>query len=268
MGRTLLILGVALLMAVAVDARCPNSCSGHGTCTRGTAPGLPAVDSCFCHTETGCDDPTALVSSWTFGRANHYKACHYAWTGADCSYRTCPRGIAWADVAFGTNQAHEREVECSGSGICDRKSGECQCFDQYQGHACERLKCPTDCSGHGVCLSARNMYRTSADDQVTGGVSVANAQGISYEFPWDADGTQSCYCDYGFRGHDCSLRECPSGSDPLQSAPTTANDPFVVGGASVGRECSGRGECDYSTGICSCHEGYFGEMCQGQTNLY
>jgi hypothetical protein len=87
-----------------------------------------------------------------------------------------------------------------------------------------------------------------------------------------------CVCDLGRRGPDCSLSkwsllfssvlfyylcififlkvECPSGKD-------------VMGGYGneAGRDCSGRGLCDYSTGICGCFHGYYGTKCEFQTVL-
>lgn len=48
---------------------------------------------------------------------------------------------------------HVDDVECSDAGLCDRDTGECRCFDGYDGSACQRSACPNDCSGHGQCRS-------------------------------------------------------------------------------------------------------------------
>jgi EGF-like domain len=142
------------LFCFAVEAHCPNACSGHGTCQ--------TKDQCVC-------DP--------------------GWIGNDCSLRTCPvelsfadtqRGdlnhdgvvslssdgglvntqwsvlqeyeqfppVAWttvqnvlvhsdAPVSADNGEAHFY-AECSGKGSCNRATGECECAVGYTGAACQR----------------------------------------------------------------------------------------------------------------------------------
>jgi hypothetical protein len=106
-----------LLSGAAYGAYCPNSCSRHGVCRN--------FGKCSCYTRQGSNDP--------------------AWTQHDCSVRTCPKHSAWVEVADGNNQAHSmsKKMECAGKGLCDRKSGQCQCFEGYTGIACERQAVPT-----------------------------------------------------------------------------------------------------------------------------
>ena len=82
-------------------------------------------------------------------------------------------------------------------GICDRKEGECECFDGYEGHSCQRASCPEGCSGHGTC----EHIETLAGDVV-------------YAL-WDTGMTMGCKCDPGYTGPDCSGKACKYGIDPL-----------------------------------------------------
>jgi hypothetical protein len=181
------------------------------------------TDKCACYTRPG-------------------QSSDAAWTEHDCSLRTCPSGAAWvATPSSKTLGGSHPSVECSNKGSCDRKSGECQCFDNYEGVACERTVCPNDCSGRGVCLTEK---------------SLATLGGSTYSTSWDAEKAVGCSCDAGYRGPDCSLQECPSGADVLLGS-----------GNEKGRDCSGRGICDYGEGLCKCFSGYFGTRCQSQTIL-
>jgi hypothetical protein len=69
-------------------------------------------------------------------------------------------GRAWADVPTSATTAHAY-AECSNRGSCDRSSGTCTCFTGFTGPACNRMSCPNDCSGHGVCHSIKNMAKLS-----------------------------------------------------------------------------------------------------------
>jgi len=200
-----------LIFLVAVTAYCPNGCSGHGSCG--------ANDKCTCYTRVDGDP---------------------AWTEADCSGRTCPKSLAWVGDVQGANDAHPL-VECSNKGICDRKTGMCSCFANYDGIACERTVCPSNCNLAGVCFTESQL---------------ATAAQRVYSTPWDAQKHVGCVCDLGRRGPDCSLLECPSGPDVMKGP-----------GSTQGRDCSGRGLCDYTTGTCACFSGYYGTKCEYQTIL-
>lgn len=78
-----------------------------------------------------------------------------------------------------------------------------------------------------------------------------------YKTPWDSFKSMGCYCDIGYRGPDCSQHECPSGPDPLYGY-----------GNEAGRDCSGRGKCNYKTGLCECFAGFYGEACENISVLY
>jgi len=199
MGFAKAFLIATTFLALRVSAYCPNGCSGHGSCGKN--------DQCNCYLRPDGD---------------------VAWTGHDCSLRTCPKGTAWAGTAVSVNDAHP-VVECSNKGSCDRKLGECRCYSGYQGMACERTDCPNDCSGKGVCMTMK---------------ALANNFGATYSTPWDAEKHMGCKCDIGYRGPDCSLKECPSGDDVLGGD-----------GRTEGRDCSGRGSCDYGAGLCRCFQG-------------
>lgn len=163
------------------------------------------------------------------------------WTGPDCSLRTCPHDFAWVGSVVNANNLHPWS-ECSNKGICDRKSGVCACFAGYEGVACQRTLCPNNCNDRGTCWPEKHL------------ASKANRL---YSAPWDAMKHVGCFCDPGFRGPACDLQECPSGGDPLDGY-----------GNEAGRDCSGRGICDFSAGTCICFSGFFGTRCQHQTTLY
>lgn len=208
MFRLIISLTVLASYANIVNAECANACNGHGKCT--------SYDMCICNRN---------------------------WQANDCSERVCMFGLAHVDTPkgdldhsgditgpnkpviennpvypYGTTEQFPRMedsdlqvlensahyyMECSNKGKCDRNTGECQCYDGYDGVACQRASCPgypNSCSGHGVCKTIKQLAQ--ADNQNV------------YEL-WDRDVTMGCECDKGYYGPDCSLRDCKYGVDPL-----------------------------------------------------
>lgn len=199
---------LAASVANTANAECANACNGHGKCT--------AYDMCICNRN---------------------------WQGNDCNQRVCHFGLAHVDTPkgdldmsggisgpdhivvdnhpvypYGTTEKFPQMedsdltplthsghyyMECSNKGSCNRQSGECQCFEGYDGVACERASCPgfpASCSGHGTCKTISQLAQ--ADN------------GNVYKL-WDRYSTMGCDCDPGYYGPDCSLRDCKHGVDPL-----------------------------------------------------
>ena len=80
---------------------------------------------------------------------------------------------------------------------------------------------------------------------------LAEKSSRKYNLPWDAMKAVGCICDIGYRGPACEFEECPSGTDPIGGF-----------GNEAGRDCSGRGICNYNIGLCKCFQGFYGSMCQ------
>merc|ERR1719197_355350 len=178
----------AAILGVAA-ASCPNKCSGHGACN--------LFDKC---------------------------ACQPNWSGADCSARKCAYGLSWvatADIdnapAGGSLGGRHAYTECSSKGICDASSGECQCFDGYEGKGCRRQSCPNGCSGHGRCVYNRGV----SGDYLTASTTHGDDNHAKFTSQtWDTDKSRQCACDRGWEGYDCSSRVCPKGDDPLTDCDT------------------------------------------------
>jgi len=221
-----LLLLVALLGVAYVAAECPEACNGHGFCGE--------YDKCSCYRNwqgNSCADRTCPFD-FAFvdiphgdldmsGNLDDTITTYGAQINDIYAFEVYPtdgyqinRGATDAssdDVMYTTLTAKEKAAsfydmaedghfyaECSNKGMCDRKSGQCDCFDGYSGTACRRVACPNDCSGHGTCET------------------IAETSNFAYAL-WDRYKTQVCSCDPGYFGIDCAQRHCPYGDDPLST---------------------------------------------------
>ena len=155
--------------------RCINNCSGHGRCSND--------DVCHCN------------PGWDAGMF------------PDCSLRSCARGPAWSGKPTADDEAHSI-AECSNVGVCNRRSGLCECTPGFTGAACERMNCIDNCSGHGNCMSVGEQYKQ---------FNTENDRSLTYDL-WDSVKSAGCVCDVGYTGGKCEYRLCPRGSDPINKA--------------------------------------------------
>ena len=123
-----------------------------------------------------------------------------------------------------TNTAHEY-MECSNKGLCDRRTGSCECLPGYDGAACQRASCPSKAnspnsaagkssnfgnqavfgakgSSTGSIFSGKTTSNVQVDEcsghgtcQTISELSFLNEQNI-YDL-WDKDSTMGCVCDPG-----------------------------------------------------------------------
>jgi len=179
------VLLVSALVA-SVYAACDNQCSGHGSC--------------------GIDDVCTCYDNWGVGQGHD---------SGDCSDRVCPYELAWVDTPDKAGKFH-KYAECAGRGICDRGTGECQCFDGYEGKGCARTTCPNDCSGHGTCEYIEDMTKGDRFNRWDAAKRKFLYDPVNYAFSdWDAGKTRGCVCDALYSDVDCSKRMCPYGNDVL-----------------------------------------------------
>lgn len=83
----------------------------------------------------------------------------------------------------------------------------------FEGLACDRMSCELDCNGHGSCVS---MSYNAAEENLDFTLAVPKTI-YPYTTPWDARKIYGCRCDQYYAGHDCSVRVCPVGDDPMTS---------------------------------------------------
>lgn len=116
-------------------------------------------------------------------------------------------------------------AECSNKGLCDRKTGECECLYGYDGASCQRASCPSDVgkkkttgeSGNINAVFINQRGKQTGVKSIFSGVSLANVQvdecsghgtcntieelaaldgNNEYEL-WDKEASMGCKCDAG-----------------------------------------------------------------------
>merc|ERR1712096_65065 len=110
-----------------------------------------------------------------------------------------PIGAGTVDAFFDQEEEAHFYAECSNKGMCDRKSGLCDCFDGYEGTACRRVVCPNECSGHGTCETMQEFGQKFHRQSTGSETYVATSGGSTWDYTlWDRYKAQVCKCDPGY----------------------------------------------------------------------
>jgi hypothetical protein len=148
-------------------------------------------------------------------------------SSGDCSDRICPYEYAFVDKPDVSGTFH-KYMECSGKGICDRVTGECDCFEGYTGKGCQRQTCPNDCSGHGTCEYIEDLTYGVVPGQywgffaAHGGIhKTAKTFDNTISKIWDYHKSMACVCDPRYIDVDCSRRMCPKSNDVMDERMNT-----------------------------------------------
>merc|ERR1719440_373923 len=150
-----LLLILATLM-VGTESRCDNACSGHGKCLY--------------------DDVCQCFDNWGVGMS---------YDSGDCSERICPFGLAWVDTPDGDGKFHKYQ-ECAGKGICDRDTGECECFEDILPTGHHNFPNKTDYNQNGLSWSSVKVPGSGFDEDMSFGQDwlAAERYRVSY-YGWD-----------------------------------------------------------------------------------
>jgi len=159
------------------------------------------------------------------------------------------------DSSKGTTQAKV----CSNRGMCDYKTGTCNCFyhstvkkdvlrRMVSSDGNRNMGTKGDCGYAKTASSKCPMGLTNIDDPLS--------LRPCFDRGFCDNSTHTCRCADGYRGADCSMKECPKGVSWFDNIQGDGH------AHQTERECSGQGTCEREGGTCICMPGFTGETCE------
>jgi len=231
------IVAALLLTLPFAAAECPNACSQNGECSMN--------DMCDCHSGFQGGDCSERVCQYNFAfvttsngdlnfDGDRYDGTVYSPdvilslnhpsasvdTGGSVLRTQAAPGGTWENwPSYAKQNEGHFYMECSNRGLCKRDTGDCECFPGYEGVACNRMVCPDNCNGKGVCQTVKD-YDSSY-------------------LMWDAEMARSCKCDPGYSGISCAERQCPYSNDVLTMTNELVETQYVEIFTSCERDAAG-----------------------------
>merc|ERR1712093_323192 len=194
-------------------------------CELRTCPGFGNVR--YTATQAGCcmDKGTCNTAE---GICENCHEHYYHGPENKCEYKQCPKGIDEEGGPIRMKGSDDQELECSGKGSCNRKTGVCTCNkdnNMWYGSHCGYRKCPsTDKQGNPVT----DVAGTSVHACNGRGVCEISGGGGSKNPP---EKNGKCACSGRYQGDACE---------------------FFKG------DCGGKGTFQQLTGRCLCGTGFIG----------
>lgn len=142
---------------------------------------------------------------------------------------------------------HASAVSCSNPslGYADFQPTTGNSFDPATGKLCGKVNSFSIVSGISLPVPATSQLEARFFQMGGGCPSECSGRGYCRAYG-------KCFCFEGYGGFDCSKRRCPFGE-------AWAADSEVTREAA---ECSGRGECQVASGLCTCFPGFEGPACE------
>ncbi|KDO33497.1 hypothetical protein SPRG_02305 [Saprolegnia parasitica CBS 223.65] len=167
--------------------------------------------------------------------------------------------VALYGTSVATVANTKQSLECSGRGVCNQATGQCNCALYFTSSDGQGSLGPRPDCGYYNTTGAPATHRCPAgiyesDYLATGSTVVCSGHGMCSNAP---DYQCQCYQDWG--GNDCSLRLCPTATAWFEAATlaTTARTVPVA--------CANAGICDNTLGRCLCDSNFVGAACEKLT---
>jgi len=264
---------------------CPNLCSGHGTCEYIEDMLFYEVHADYSAEDFSDDAETFMYPWWDYMKTRGC-VCDPQYTETDCSKRMCPYGTDVLadreDLLVSQKYMVQRIVFSPDDGFDSAITGKTFALTFYSRLNESFTTIPIvfdtgDLSdfANDIRLALLQLPNQIIDDCMVSARMDTVDEKIEVAVTFNGQAVQGPQHWLVVEDYECSAG-CTPRITGLGLETVPGADGSMVGFSNVtatqdavynSYECGRRGKCDYSTGLCSCFEGYTGENCNTLTTL-